>query len=67
MYYNAEILRGLMNEQPFRPFRVFLASGRYYDVPHHGAAFVTEYKLEVGLDLNKKGIARQSVNCPLAN
>lgn len=67
MYFDAEKLREILNEQPFKPFRVFLTSGRYYDVPNHDAAFITDYKLEIGLDLNKKGFAQRSVNCPFAH
>ena len=67
MYFDAEQLRELMNEVPFKPFRVFLTNGRQYDVPNHDAAFVTENKFEIGLDLNKKGTAQRSVNCAIAH
>lgn len=65
--FSAEILKEMMNRQPFRPFRVFLSNGRQYDVPNHDAAFVTEHRLEIGLDLNKKGIAQRSVDCAIAH
>ena len=63
MFFTAEMLKELMEEKPFRPFRVFLTNGRQYDVPNHDAAFITENKLEIGLDLNKKGFAQRTVNC----
>lgn len=67
MYYDSDTLREMMNEVPFKPFRVIMSNGRQYDVPHHDAAFVTENKFEIGLDLNKKGVARRSINCAIAH
>jgi hypothetical protein len=63
--FNARRLKELMSAQPFRPFRVWLSDGKSYKVPNHDAAFVTQNFLEVGLDLNRDGIARRSVNCAI--
>lgn len=42
-----------------------MSDGRSYEVPNHDAAFVTQNKIEIGLDLNQDGIARQSVYCAI--
>ena len=63
--FNAKQLKDLMDAQPFRPFKVHMTDGAIYDVPHHDAAFVTQNKIEIGLDLNKDGIARRSVHCAI--
>ena len=63
--FNAKQLKELVGAQPFRPFRVHLSNGSAYEVMHHDAAFVTQSKIEIGLDLNKDGIARRSVHCAI--
>ena len=42
-----------------------LSGGKSYEVPNHDAAFVTQSKIEIGLDLNDKGIAKRSVYCAI--
>jgi len=63
--FNAKQLKDFMDAKPFRPFKVLMSDGRSYEVPNHDAAFVTQNKIEIGLDLNKNGIARRSVYCAL--
>jgi hypothetical protein len=63
--FNAKQLKDFVDAKPFRPFKVLLSDGRSYEVPHHDAVFVTQNKIEIGLDLNKDGIARRSVYCAI--
>ena len=63
--FNAKQLKEFMDSKPFRPFKVLMTDGHSYEVPHHDAAFVTQNKIEIGLDLNKDGIARRSVYCAI--
>jgi hypothetical protein len=63
--FNAKQLKDFIDAKPFRPFKVLMSDGRSYEVPNHDAAFVTQNKIEIGLDLNKNGIARRSVYCAL--
>jgi hypothetical protein len=63
--FNARILRVRMNAQPFKPFRVHMSDGKTYDVPNHDAAFVKSSTLEIGLDLDKDGLARRSIDCSI--
>jgi hypothetical protein len=63
--FNAKQLKEFMNASPFRPFKVHTSDGSVYEVPHHDAAFLTQTKMEIGLDLNNDGIARRSVHCAI--
>jgi hypothetical protein len=63
--FNAKQLKDFIDAKPFRPFKVLMSDGRSYEVPNHDAAFVTQNKIEIGLDLNKNGIARRSVYCAI--
>jgi hypothetical protein len=63
--FNAKQLKDFMDAKPFRPFKVLMSDGRSYEVPNHDAAFVTQNKIEIGLDLNRDGIARRSVYCAI--
>ena len=63
--FNAKQLKDFMDAKPFRPFKVLMSDGHSYEVPDHDAAFVTQNKIEIGLDLNKNGIARRSVYCAI--
>lgn len=63
--FNARQIKEFLGVKPFRPFKVHMSDGSVYDVPHHDAAFLTQSKIEIGLDLNKDGIARRSVHCSI--
>jgi hypothetical protein len=63
--FNAKQLKEFMDAKPFRPFKVLMTDGHSYEVPHHDAAFVTQNKIEIGLDLNQYGVARRSVYCAI--
>jgi hypothetical protein len=36
-----QLFLGLLHERPFRPFRVHVSDGAWYDVPHPEAALVS--------------------------
>jgi hypothetical protein len=63
--FNARLLKEKMNAQPFKPFRIHMSDGKVYDVPNHDAAFVKASTIEIGLDLNKDGLARRSIDCSI--
>ncbi len=63
--FNARQLKNFMDAKPFRPFKIHMSDGSIYDVPNHDAAFLTQSKIEIGLDLNQDGIARRSVHCAI--
>ncbi len=61
----AEQLRGRMNEQPFRPFRITMSDGRIFDVPNHDVAFVKKNTIEVGTNLDADSWAQKYVECAI--
>lgn len=61
----AEQLRGRMNEQPFRPFRLTLSDGRAFDVPNHDVAFVKKNTIEIGTHLDADFWAQKYVECSI--
>ncbi len=63
--FNARQLKEFLDQKPFKPLRIHMSDGKTYDVPNHDAAFLTQTKLEIGLDLNNEGIARRSVHCAI--
>ena len=63
--FTARILKDKMLAQPFKPFRIHLSDGKTYDVPNHDAAFVKSSVIEVGLDLDRNGLARRSSDCSI--
>lgn len=44
-----QYLRDLLTAQPFKPFRVVMSSGQFFDVPHPEMAWVTKSDLLVGI------------------
>ena len=63
--FNARQIKEFLDAKPFRPFKVRMSDGAEYPVPHHDAAFLTQSKIEIGLDLSADGIARRSVHCAI--
>jgi len=58
-------IKGLLQRQPFHPFRVTLSSGETYDVTHHDATWVTRHTLEVGLNVDPNGLAEYVRRCSI--
>ena len=59
-----EELRGVIREQPFRPFRVFVSDGSAYDVRHPELIFVTRRRVLIALPTaNGDDIADDFVRC----
>lgn len=60
-------IRSLLQERPFRPFRIRLANGQSYDIRHPEFAWLTTSTVEVGLDPNEEGIVGRIARCSLVN
>ncbi len=54
-----------MTAQPFRPFRLCMTKGKLYDITNHDAAFVTRQFVEVGVEVDAKGIAGSVDRCAI--
>jgi len=61
----AESLRDRIREHPFRPFRVTLSGGRYFDVPNHDVALVKKNTIEIGINLNARSWAQKYIECAI--
>lgn len=61
----AKQIRELLQAKPFRPFRICLSDGTYYDITNHDMAFVTKNTVEVGLNLDAEGFAEYVARCSI--
>ncbi|MBU6308572.1 MAG: hypothetical protein KJS77_02370 [Planctomycetes bacterium] len=50
------IVRDLLRQRPFRPFRVVMSSGEAYEVRHPEMAWVTKNDLFIGTDVADDGL-----------
>jgi hypothetical protein len=58
-------IRELLQARPFRPFRICLSDGTHYDITNHDGAWVMKNYVEVGLNLDAKGIAEYAARCAI--
>ncbi len=63
--FTAKHIKGLMDANPFIPFKIRMSNGKTYDVPNHDAAFVSQNIVEVGTDMNSDNIPRHIVQCSI--
>jgi hypothetical protein len=54
-----------MNENPFKPFRIYLSDGSHYDVTNHDIALVKREGIEVGINLDDHAIPGRFVTCSM--
>ena len=59
------IVRDLLRQRPFRPFRVFMSSSETYDVRHPEMEWVTKNDLFAGIDAADDGLPADARTCPL--
>jgi hypothetical protein len=59
------LVRDLLRQRPFRPFRVVMSSGEAYEVRHPEMAWVTKNDLFVGIDVADDGLPADARICPL--
>jgi hypothetical protein len=58
------MVRDMLRQRPFRPFRVVMF-GEAYDVRHPEMAWVTKNDLFVGVDIADDGLPADARICPL--
>jgi hypothetical protein len=63
--FTAREIKERMEEKPFRPCRIRMSDVEVCDVPNHVAAFVKKNVVEIGLDLDKNGIADNYRRCAI--
>lgn len=59
------MVRDLLRQRPFRPFRVVMSSGEAYEVRHPEMAWVTKNDLFIGIDMADDGLPADARMCPL--
>jgi len=59
------MVRDLLRQRPFRPFRVVMSSGETYEVRHPEMAWVTKNDLFIGIDVADDGLPDDARMCPL--
>ena len=59
------MVRDLLRQRPFRPFRVVMSSGETYEVRHPEMAWVTKNDLFIGIDVADDGLPADARMCPL--
>lgn len=48
-----QTFRDLLNQRPFKPFRLVMSSGQTYEVRHPEMAFLTRSDIVVGIDADE--------------
>ena len=59
------MVRDLLRQRPFRPFRVVMSSGEAYEVRHPEMAWVTKNDILVGTDIADNGLPAEFRICPM--
>ena len=59
------MVRDLLRQHPFGPFRVVMSSGEAYEVRHPEMAWVTKNDLFVGIDEADDGLPADARICPV--
>jgi hypothetical protein len=59
------MVRDLLRQLPFRPFRVVMSSGEAYEVRHPEMAWVTKNDLFIGIDMADDGLPADARMYPL--
>jgi hypothetical protein len=54
-----------LNQNPFKPFRIYLSDGTQYDIANHDVAMIKRHALEVGTDPDQDSIVGRTVECAL--
>jgi hypothetical protein len=59
------MVRDLLRQQPFKPFRLVMSSGESYEVRHPEMAWVTMNDIYVGIDGAEDGLPVEARMCPM--
>ena len=58
-------IRKLLRQQPFKPFRLVMSSGREYEIRHPEMAMLLQNDILVGVDITDNGMPAEFDICPL--
>lgn len=60
-----DAFRRLLDQRPFKPFRLVMSSGKTYEVRHPEMAWMTKTDILVGIDVADDGLPADFDICPL--
>jgi hypothetical protein len=60
-----QTFRQLLAQQPFKPFRLIMSSGKSYEVRHPEMAWLTRTSILVGVDETDEGVPAEFRICSL--
>lgn len=60
-----QTFRDLLQQRPFKPFRLVMSSGQTYEVRHPEMAWLTRTDILVGIDETKDGVPAEFKICSL--
>lgn len=60
-----DAFRRLLDQRPFKPFRLVMSSGKAYEVRHPEMAWMTKTDILVGIDVADDGLPADFDICPL--
>ena len=58
-------IRRLLRQQPFKPFRLVMSSGKEYEIRHPEMAMLLQNDILVGVDITDNGMPAEFDICPL--
>ncbi len=58
-------IRKLLRQQPFKPFRLVMSSGKEYEIRHPEMAMLLQNDILVGVDITDNGMPAEFDICPL--
>jgi hypothetical protein len=58
-------IRKLLRQQPFKPFRLVMSSGREYEIRHPEMAMLLQNDILIGVDITDNGMPAEFDICPL--
>ncbi len=60
-----QAFRNLLEERPFKPFRLVMSSGQCYEVRHPEMAMLTKSDILVGIDIEADGVPAEFKICSM--
>jgi hypothetical protein len=58
-------IRKLLRQQPFKPFRLVMSSGKEYEIRHPEMAMLLQNDILIGVDITDNGMPAEFDICPL--
>ncbi len=60
-----EDMREMLDERPFKPFRIFMSDGKTFDIRHPELVFLLRSRLMVGIPTDDPNVPDHAQHCAL--